>query len=165
MNQQAFKCFRFDVRNVGHGLFDERQSFFEREQRLLAFTLGHRHDDTIKQLRRSLNDGSGAISAYRRGLDLLLYSGDVESIATHHKLILMLAEAGSYQAAADEAQRLIARAPADAIAYTLLGIADQAMNKFAAAKQAFTSALQLNPADENARQGLLQVEAQFPKGQ
>ena len=76
----------------------------------------------------------------------------------------MLAEAGSYQAAADEAQRLIARAPADATAYTLLGIAYQAMNNPEAAKQAFASALQLNPADENARQGLLQVEARSTKG-
>ena len=114
-------------------------------------------------IRRALNDGSGAIDAYRRGLALLLDSGDPESIATDHKLIVMFAQAGSYQAAVDEAQRLIARAPADAMAYTLLGIAHHAMNNLGAARQAFASALQLNPADENARQGLQQVEEQFSK--
>jgi Flp pilus assembly protein TadD len=71
----------------------------------------------------------------------------------------MLAEAGNYETAADEAQRLVARAPADAMAYTLLGIAYQAMNNAGAAEQAFASALQLNPADEDARRGLQQVQA------
>ena len=43
---------------------------------------------------------------------------------------------------------------------SLFRITYQAMNNPGAAKQAFESALQRNPADEDARRGLLQVEAQ-----
>jgi len=92
------------------GKFDEALPLIERGNALRP-TQG-RSRVLEGDIRRALNDGSGAIHAYRRGLALLLDSGDPESIATQHKLILLLSEAGSYQTAADEARRLIARAPA-----------------------------------------------------
>jgi O-antigen ligase/tetratricopeptide (TPR) repeat protein len=111
-------------------------------------------------IRRGLNDSLGAMDAYRRAL-ALLEARHPESIAAHHKLIVMLVQAGSYQDSATEADRLIARAPSDAMAYTLRGLTYQAMNDLPRARQAFATALQLKPDDENARQGLLQIEARL----
>jgi tetratricopeptide (TPR) repeat protein len=108
-------------------------------------------------VRRARGDRTGAIAAYRRGVDLLRAAGDKDAIAAGHKLIFMLADTGSYQAAADEAHRLIGEAPDDSLAYSLLGIVYQAMNNVPAAREAFVSALRLNPSDVTARNALRQI--------
>jgi Flp pilus assembly protein TadD len=90
-------------------------------------------------------------------VDLLRAAGDKDAIAAGHKLIFMLADTGSYQAAADEAHRLIGEAPDDSLAYSLLGIVYQAMNNVPAAREAFVSALRLNPSDVTARNALRQI--------
>ncbi len=136
------------------GRFEEALPLIERGNALRPSEGSYRvlEGDT----RRALNDRLGAIDAYRRAIPLLVRP---ESISTRHKLILMLTQGGSYQDAVGEANRLITEAPADAMAFTLLGLTYQAMNNVAAARQAFLSALQLKPDDANARQGLREIEA------
>jgi len=110
-------------------------------------------------IRRALNDRTGAIDAYRRAVALFVDpAASEESLAAWHKLIVTLAQGGMYQSSADEAQRLIAKAPADALAYTLLGIAYQGTNNLDEARQAYRSALRLNSGDIAAKRGLQELE-------
>ena len=47
-DEQAVKCIRFDVRQMFHGFFHEREPFVEREQRLFAIVFRNGHDDAVE---------------------------------------------------------------------------------------------------------------------
>ena len=72
--------------------------------------------------------------------------------------VASLIEVGQHQAAAREAEQVIARMPSHAVAHTLCGLAYQQANNLKLAKEPFTRALELDPSDANTRQALLDVE-------
>ena len=54
-----------------------------------------------------------------------------------------------------------AAAPDDALTYTLLGIAHEEIKNPVGAREAFSSALRLNPNDANARNGLFRADQEL----
>jgi Tfp pilus assembly protein PilF len=74
---------------------------------------------------------------------------------------MSLIESGQYQAAAGEAEQVIARLPSHALAHTLRGFAYQQANDLKRAKESFTRALELDPSNANTRQALIEVETRL----
>ena len=123
-----------------------------------ALRPNHRGYHTVEgDALRLLGDRDSEIQAYRREAELLT-PGERDWVQAEHKLILALAEAGRHEAAAGEAQQVVARVPADAVAHTLLGIAYMGLNAVEMAKASFEKALALDPATAGARQGLVEAE-------
>jgi Flp pilus assembly protein TadD len=106
---------------------------------------------------RSLGDTAAAISPYRQETAILA-AGDRDWAIAEEKLILALMETGQHQTAADEAIKVVARVPADAVAGALLGFAYLRLNEVGLAKAAFSAALAADPTSVPARQGLQEVE-------
>jgi O-antigen ligase/tetratricopeptide (TPR) repeat protein len=106
---------------------------------------------------RLLGERGRAIEMYRREAELSP-PGAPDWVLAEHRLILVLAEAGRHEAAAAEAQLVVARMPADAVAHTLLGIAYVGMDAPEMARASFARALAIDPANAGARQGLAEAQ-------
>jgi tetratricopeptide (TPR) repeat protein len=106
------------------------------------------HGDVL----RALGDLALASEAYREEASVRV-KGTAEWRSAQHKLMVTLAERGRYEAVVTEGQSVVAVAEDD-LAYTLIGIAQQSMNRPDLAREAFAQALRINPANVNARQAL-----------
>ena len=60
-HQQAAERIRPDVRQLRHGRFHQRHALGQREQGMLALVFRDGDDDTVKQLRRPLDDVQMAV--------------------------------------------------------------------------------------------------------
>lgn len=103
--------------------------------------------------RRALGDRNGAIAAYRKEVSEWPISSDPDRILAEQKLVLLLIETGQHAAAISEAESALASGP-DAMLATLLGFAYVGANDVAKAKVAFVRALEIDPTNAAAQQGL-----------
>ena len=110
---------------------------------------------------RRLGHRDDSIDAFRREAAILKGPEAREWVTAESKLVMSLIESGQHQAAASEAEQVIARLPSYALAHTLRGFAYQQANDLKAAKESFTKALELNPSDANTQQALREVEQQL----
>jgi Flp pilus assembly protein TadD len=112
---------------------------------------------------RSLGDKAGAGDAYRAESVIIANPNDPDWVVAENKLILARYETGRTQDAVTEALAVIALAPSNVVAHTLLGIAYLKMDNVDAAKASFTKALAIDPSSSAAQQGLREVEQFQPR--
>lgn len=103
---------------------------------------------------------AAAIPRLRAALDL-----EPDLTALRQQLVQLLLVTGDFAKAENEARTLIAAAPSNAEAHNLLGVALASQDRLAAARDAFATAVSLDPGFSDARQNLARIESSSPRGQ
>jgi O-antigen ligase len=107
---------------------------------------------------RRLGDRSNAAAAYRREA-ASLKPADADWLVVEHKLLVTLIEASRLAEALDEGARVVASAPRDSLAHTLLGIAYRQSDQLELATRSFLNALAIDPSSASAQEGRRDAEA------
>ncbi|MEQ1897127.1 MAG: tetratricopeptide repeat protein [Vicinamibacterales bacterium] len=103
----------------------------------------------LAMLKAGAGDTSGAITSLRSALAV-----EPRHIAARQQLIDLLLRRGDVAAVEAEARLLVGYTPQDANAYNVLGIALASQKRFGPARDAFETALRLDPNHRQARENL-----------
>ena len=108
----------------------------------------------LGQVLASRGESAEALPMLRRALEL-----EPRALPPRRYVVRLLLKEGKAAEAEKEANTLVSMLPDDAEAHNLLGIALASQQRFDAAREQFTRALQIDPAHQQARANLARVNA------